>query len=476
MANKATKVGVVGIDGANTSILELLDSKRQMSDLISTIPPYTPPSWTSIITGVNPGKHKIFAWRVFDPDMHKTRLLNSHDVGYSRVFELLNLAKIQNIIINLPMTYPFTGIKNKQHSIIVSDWAAPKQDIYPSSLFDKYQEFLIDPPHTWRSYEEITEYIKIIDEFLSLRLDMYYDLLESRNWNFYFIVFSEVDWILHKMPELLEHKNVHLVKPILKKIQKFINSIEEYSDIVFIVSDHGFEAKDRVLYINEILKNAGFIRPSRVQGKIISWIKNKIPLKLRKKIKYKLNFQSFLEYESDVLKSDAFMIDPESWGVYVQRNIEKIVPLFKNTEGIREVILREDVYSGNYLKYAPYLILVPEPGVDYSTEFSGKIFGSVTKGDHELHGVFSVKGQHIKEHIPYLKTPTVYDVTPTILHIFGLPVSNDMDGRVLMEIFEEDSEFAKRKPKYVDPSYYGKKREDEKLKKAIKNLKFKGKV
>ena len=122
------------------------------------------------------------------------------------------------------------------------------------------------------------------------------------------------------------------------------------------------------------------------------------------------------------------------------------------------------------------MILVPEPGVDYSTEFSGKIFGSVTKGDHELHGVFSVKGQHIKEHIDYPKTPTVYDVTPTILHIFGLPVSNDMDGRVLMEIFEEDSEFAKRKPKYVDPSYYGKKREDEKLKKAIKNLKFKGKV
>ena len=45
-----------------------------------------------------------------------------------------------------------------------------------------------------------------------------------------------------------------------------------------------------------------------------------------------------------------------------------------------------------------------------------------------------------------------------------------------MEIFEEDSEFAKRNPKYVDPSYYEKKGEDKKLKKTIKNLKLKGKI
>lgn len=51
-----------------------------------------------------------------------------------------------------------------------------------------------------------------------------------------------------------------------------------------------------------------------------------------------------------------------------------------------------------------------------------------------------------------------------------------MDGKVLMEIFEPDSEFARRKPVYVDPSYYERDREDEKLKKAIKNLKLKGKV
>ncbi len=67
----------------------------------------------------------------------------------------------------------------------------------------------------------------------------------------------------------------------------------------------------------------------------------------------------------------------------------------------------------------------------------------------------------------------IYDIAPMILHIFGLSIPNDVDGRVLMEIFKEDSEFAKRKPKYVDSGYYERNKEDEKLKKAIKNLKLK---
>ena len=72
----------------------------------------------------------------------------------------------------------------------------------------------------------------------------------------------------------------------------------------------------------------------------------------------------------------------------------------------------------------------------------------------------------------------ITDKTKAILvvHIFGLPIPNDMDGRVLMEIFEEDSEFAKRETKYVDPRYYDREQESERLKKAIRNLKLKGKI
>jgi hypothetical protein len=38
----------------------------------------------------------------------------------------------------------------------------------------------------------------------------------------------------------------------------------------------------------------------------------------------------------------------------------------------------------------------------------------------------------------------IYDIAPTILHIFNLPIDPEMDGRVLTEIFRENSEPAQR--------------------------------
>lgn len=47
-----------------------------------------------------------------------------------------------------------------------------------------------------------------------------------------------------------------------------------------------------------------------------------------------------------------------------------------------------------------------------------------------------MKGTHIKED-ERIYGATLLDVTPTILTLFGLPVGEDMDGRVLVQAFEE---------------------------------------
>ena len=107
--------------------------------------------------------------------------------------------------------------------------------------------------------------------------------------------------------------------------------------------------------------------------------------------------------------------------------------------------------------------------------FEEKPFSTRHTGSHRLNGIFLAYGRGIKKGHK-IEGAKIYDIAPTILHIFGLLIPNDMDGRVLTEIFEQDSEFAKRRPVYVDPSYYERKQEDEKLRKAVKNLKIKGKI
>ena len=53
-----------------------------------------------------------------------------------------------------------------------------------------------------------------------------------------------------------------------------------------------------------------------------------------------------------------------------------------------------------------------------------------------------MKGDHIRQD-ERIYGATLLDVTPTILTLYGLPVGEDMDGRVLVQAFEEPPEITR---------------------------------
>ena len=61
---------------------------------------------------------------------------------------------------------------------------------------------------------------------------------------------------------------------------------------------------------------------------------------------------------------------------------------------------------------------------------------------HRPFGIFGMKGEHIRQD-ERIYGATLLDVTPTILTLFGLPVGEDMDGRVLVQAFEEKPEITR---------------------------------
>jgi tetratricopeptide (TPR) repeat protein len=61
---------------------------------------------------------------------------------------------------------------------------------------------------------------------------------------------------------------------------------------------------------------------------------------------------------------------------------------------------------------------------------------------HRPFGIISMRGEHIKQD-ERIYGATLLDVTPTILTLFGLPVAEDMDGRVLVQAFEEPPKIAR---------------------------------
>lgn len=58
--------------------------------------------------------------------------------------------------------------------------------------------------------------------------------------------------------------------------------------------------------------------------------------------------------------------------------------------------------------------------------------------EHSPFGIIAMKGPGIKKD-ELIFGASLLDVTPTLLHVFGLPVGRDMDGKVLVTAFESDS-------------------------------------
>jgi predicted AlkP superfamily phosphohydrolase/phosphomutase len=91
------------------------------------------------------------------------------------------------------------------------------------------------------------------------------------------------------------------------------------------------------------------------------------------------------------------------------------------------------------------------------------------RNTHELKGIFLAYGHDIKKGAE-IQNAKIYDLAPTILHLMDVSIPKDMDGKVLKEIFKEDSELAKREIKYQEAD------EKEMVKEKIKDLKKSKKI
>lgn len=101
-----------------------------------------------------------------------------------------------------------------------------------------------------------------------------------------------------------------------------------------------------------------------------------------------------------------------------------------------------DMMLGRYLELIDEdttVILVSDhgfhPGQNRPDELPDEPTGPAV--EHSPYGVIAMKGPGIRKD-ELIFGASLLDVTPTLLHIFGLPAGRDMDGKVLVNAFESD--------------------------------------
>ncbi len=255
---------VLGLDGVTFNLLTPLLDKGKLpnfkklidkgvyGEMLNTVYLASPPAWTTITTGSNPGQHGIYDFLSIEKD-HNFKLNFALDKKAKPFWEFLDK---KSIIVNLPLTYP--PKHNNDNLTVVSGMLTPGLDsefTYPLSLKQEILDQVKDYKITldWELYANRKEELIIdLKKMINSRLRLFDYLMENKKWDLFFGVIIATDRLQHIF---WDEENILKVYSMLDDyIGKLIKKAEEENLNLFVVSDHGFGEVDELFYLNTWLE------------------------------------------------------------------------------------------------------------------------------------------------------------------------------------------------------------------------------
>jgi predicted AlkP superfamily phosphohydrolase/phosphomutase len=504
------KIMIIGLDGVPLDLIRrwadggyLTTLRRLMAGgavghLESTIPPTSGPSWSSFMTGMNPGKTGIYDFLYRREGTYSFPPVNASLRGGTTMWRYLSDAGYRVGVLNIPMSYPV----EKVNGFMVSGWLTPyaaTDYIHPPELADELARevgnYRIYPTETF-SEGRRESFLQATYDLLAMRTRTALHLARTQPWDVFMTVFFDTDRVLHQLWHYLErdHPWRHddedregIVRDYFVKVDESIARLLEYADdetLVIILSDHGMDRANNFIVLNNWLLDSGLLRlksdpwtrfkklmfRSGFTLRNVHQIADR--LGLARQAEYvagyfvdhllKIAFLSFLDVDWSRSRAYSFgrhlgsvyvnvkgrepqgIVEPGAEYEAVRDEIERLAYEFRHPATgrplIGQVIRREEVYSGPYLDRAPDLILRP-------AEPSDIFFGLADFGHRDtVSTVYRYSGMHRDYGLLIMNGPGVHpgvtvegarirDLAPTVLHAMGLPVPADMDGQVLAQAF-----------------------------------------
>lgn len=490
------KVLMVGIDGATWSVvtpmLDRLPGFRRFVDtgvtgkLESTTPPLSPQAWTSIFTGVNPGKHNIFGFVKRKKDSYFISPISSNDRRAEPLWQLLTRNNKRSILLNIPFSYP----PDKVVGIMTSGLGTPSRKsefVYPpeyrEQILGSHPEFDVDFNEDMIFLGEDSDPLKKIERVTGAQIELAKDYVLNKEWEFFSVVFRSTDVIQHYF-----WTRKDIIFQCYKQLDDFLKWVMENvgNDVlVLMCSDHGFGYVHTNVYINQWLLSLGQMKfkkggrrkrknilPSaeRVQifllklglrGMVARLKRSKLVEPLIRKLVPSTRLQHIFEIDWPRVKmyfrESSFgmfnvnlrgrepqgCVSEKEWEDARKKLIEESRKLIDPGTGKRVFVRAyngEDIYHGTS-ENIPDVVLVPRDGYRLmgGLDPAGKMFTQEMSrnGDHTRYGIFGAIGDMVRSGTS-IKGAKIYDLAPTILSALGLATPSEMDGRVLGEIYLEE--------------------------------------
>ena len=382
--NHATKVAVLGLDGVPFSLLQDFFAKGIMPRLAETaksgtflrmetsLPCISSVAWTSFMTGKNPGDHGIFGFTDVWPDKLALRLPSFDDIRSTVIWNAL--PGKASVVVNLPFTYPARPLKG----ILISGFVAPlfERSVYPESMIAwlKSRNYRIDVDAV-KGRQDRRFLVRDLFETLKIHSEVMLTLMERENWDLFIGVITGTDRLHHfffdaaQDPSHPLHKDfIDYYRMIDSFFSRFVEKCGKFARLI-VLSDHGFTRLKTQVYLNHILKTMGYI--SFVKSEPVSPEDIHPGSKAFAMDPSRIYLNSKERFSHGALNSK----EAEMMRISLKKELESLRLIdigFLNSQGsdrpedrlFTRVLLKEDIFDGKCIAWAPDLVVIPRSGYD----------------------------------------------------------------------------------------------------------------
>ena len=492
----AMRILIIGLDAATMDLIgpwtaaghlpalaELMDSGAS-SRLLSTPNMHSASAWTSILTGLNPGRHGLFVFSDRDFATGKQVFFKGGDRSGELISSHLSRHGLTSGFLNVPMTYP---AQCEAGGFMVSGLDAPSLNaraFCPDGLRD---ELITQFPNYQFSPQGLGDLMKTgqLDRAIAVWMELIETqtavaeyLITGRPVDFFMTVYTASDWAGHNLwrdaevpPD--ENKLLEIYRALDRAIERLLKHTNPETQ-VYVISDHGMGPHTGASYhLADWLESRGYMvrgGRSRTRHSIINAgrkaARRLLPVSVRERVKAgigeervgrlqaaeKDSFYSSIDWESTVAYTEpgrhvvninlqgrnaVGKVPPSAYDETCSRIIDDLVEWTddRGNRVVHRVVRRREVYSGPLSERASDLHIYWNPAAHLGEppdEVRDR--GFWWSGDHRPEGILICKGPGVKSTV-LEAAPTVCDLVPTVMYAAGLPVPDRLDGSVIQRVF-----------------------------------------
>ncbi len=369
-------------NGVMPNLRDIVAKGRAVETTV-TLPEISSVSWSSFMTGKNPGEHGIFGFTDLHETTYKTTFPSFKDLGCETIWDRIGEQKMKSVVINQPATYPARPI----HGALVSGFVAVQleRSVFPSKYLrlTRDLDYQIDVDASEVKDKPVALF-RALDDLLDSRQRLFDALWDAEKWNLMEVIVTGTDRLHHFIWDAYEdesHAHHEGFCNYYRKVDEFIGHVYEKfkkldcGDNFFLLSDHGFCQTKKEVYINTVLADLGYLKFANGDSKTLEDISDdSVAFALdpaRVYIHRKGRFSRGCVEESEVAG-----LKEEISGVLRQISDG-------DNEVVRKLFDGNDVYSGPYAGKGPDLLLVPHNGYD----FKGRVGSPDAFGTRKLQGM-----------------------------------------------------------------------------------------